>query len=58
MTLEECEKLALSVMKDAIEDKITKDLVQLAVIPTATRKYVIRDPEYVDNFLKDLKDLE
>jgi len=41
-------------MKDAIEEKITKDLVQLAVITTATRKFEYRSAEYVDAILKDL----
>lgn len=53
-TLEETEKLALIIMKDAIEEKITKDLVQLSVIPTATRKHLFRSAEYVDNILKTI----
>jgi hypothetical protein len=56
--LEETCKLALTVMRDAIEEKITKDLVQLMVIPTATKQWELRTPEYVEGLLGDLKDLE
>lgn len=44
----------MTVMKDAIEEKITKDLVQLAVIKTSTRKFEYRSAEYVDAILKEL----
>jgi len=55
-SLEDAEKLALSALKQVMEEKINKNNVELCSIPRTTAKYTTRDPDYVDNLLKQIGD--
>lgn len=55
MGLLDAEKLALSCLKQVMEEKINKDNVELVTIPVATRLYTVRDPAYVQQILANLK---
>jgi 20S proteasome subunit alpha 5 len=54
LTLEEAETLALSCLKQVMEEKINKTNIELAVIPTSTRKFTSRPVDYVEKILKKL----
>lgn len=55
MGLLDAEKLALSCLKQVMEEKINKDNVELVTIPVATRLYTVRDQAYVQQILANLK---
>lgn len=57
MSLIDAQKLALNALKQAMEAKIETGLVQLAVIPTQTRKLEIKPESYVADLLKNLPEL-
>ena len=48
MTLEEAEKMILQVLKNVMEDPISKDNVEVTIIRSETRKIEIRTPEELD----------
>ena len=52
MTLENAEKLALKCLKNVMEDPISVDNVELAVIPTATCRYTVRGKEYIGEIIR------
>lgn len=54
MSLEDGEKLALQCLKQVMEEKIKKNLVDLVVISTADKTYTRRDAEYKANILSVL----
>jgi 20S proteasome subunit alpha 5 len=54
ITLEEAEALALSCLKQVMEEKINNINVELCVIPTSTKRFVSRDSEYVEKIIKKL----
>ena len=54
MSLEDAEKLALSCLKQVMEEKISKSNVELTVIPKATCKLVKRAPNEVSEIIKTL----
>jgi len=54
MSLEEAEALALSCLKQVMEEKINNINVELCVIPTATKRFVSRDSDYVEKIIKRL----
>jgi len=54
LTLEEAETLALSCLKQVMEEKINKINVELAVIPIATKRFLSRNADYVEKILKKL----
>jgi len=54
LTLEEGEALALSCLKQVMEEKINKTNVELAVIPTSTKTFTARNADYVEKILKTL----
>ena len=57
MSLEDAQKLALNALKQAMEAKIETGLVQLAVIPKATRRLEIKSENYVADLLRTLPEL-
>ena len=54
MTMEEAETLALDVLKQVMEDKITSTNVEMAAVRTATRKYETYPKERIDAILATL----
>eukprot|EP01015_Nassula_variabilis_P000255 TRINITY_DN10115_c0_g2_i1.p1 TRINITY_DN10115_c0_g2~~TRINITY_DN10115_c0_g2_i1.p1 ORF type:complete len:140 (+),score=39.54 TRINITY_DN10115_c0_g2_i1:114-533(+) len=53
-TLEEAERLGISILKQVMEEKINKSNVELSVISTSEKKFVRRSEDYVENILKNL----
>eukprot|EP00478_Filoreta_tenera_P002329 GABV01002401.1.p1 GENE.GABV01002401.1~~GABV01002401.1.p1 ORF type:complete len:223 (-),score=107.81 GABV01002401.1:2-670(-) len=56
MTLREAQILALQVLKQVMEERITNTNVELAIVPTETRQYKMLLPEELDELLAELKD--
>lgn len=54
MSLEDAEKLALSCLKQVMEEKISKINVELAVIPKSTCQLIRREPNEVSAMIKSL----
>jgi 20S proteasome subunit alpha 5 len=54
MTLAEAERLVLSVLKSVMEEKISSENVEVAVVRTDTRQLETRSAEYVQNILGSL----
>lgn len=54
LTLEQAEKLAMATLKQVMEEKINATNVEIAVIPTATRKFTIYPREKVEQILASL----
>jgi len=48
MTLDEAEKMIMQVLKNVMEDPISKDNVEIAIIPTATKRLEYRTPEQLE----------
>lgn len=57
MSLADAEKLALNCLKQAMEKKIEKGLIQMTVIPTETAQMVTRDENYISNLLESLPEI-
>ena len=55
MTLADAEKLALTALKETMEDKITKNNVEIMVIGQETKKVQRRTPEEVSSVLEMIK---
>eukprot|EP00796_Vickermania_ingenoplastis_P010110 gene10111-7077_t len=51
MTLEEAENLAIDILKQVIEDKLTKDNVEVAVVSAATGKAQLYDPAAIQRIM-------
>lgn len=45
MTLEEAEKMVLQVLKNVMEDPISKNNVEICIIPVTTKQLEFRTPE-------------
>lgn len=54
MTLAEAEKLVLQTLKSVMEEKITKENVEVAIVRTDTRRLETRQQNYVDDIIKTL----
>jgi len=54
MTLKEAEKLVLQVLKNVMEEKITKENVELSVVKTDTKRFEYRNASYVDTIITSL----
>ena len=54
MTMVEAEKLILQVLKNVMEEKISKDNVEVSVVRTDTKLLETRPADYVDNIIKTL----
>jgi 20S proteasome subunit alpha 5 len=54
MTLAEAEKLILQTLKNVMEDKITKDNVELAVVKTETRTLETRKGQHIEAIIQTL----
>lgn len=51
MSLKEAEDLAISILRQVMEDKISKSNVEVAVVRTATKKLAIYPPEQIQGIL-------
>jgi len=56
LTLAEAERIALQILKDVMEEKISSTNVELAVIPTETGKFTLRTPQQIQEILPQLID--
>ena len=56
LTLTEASRIALQILKDVMEEKITSINVELSVIPTATAAYTSRTKDEIEAILPLLKD--
>jgi len=56
LTLAEAEKIALQILKEVMEDKITDTNVELAVVPVNTGKFTLRTPQDIAAILPSLID--
>eukprot|EP01102_Stenamoeba_stenopodia_P019552 TRINITY_DN7420_c0_g1_i1.p1 TRINITY_DN7420_c0_g1~~TRINITY_DN7420_c0_g1_i1.p1 ORF type:complete len:248 (-),score=60.86 TRINITY_DN7420_c0_g1_i1:128-871(-) len=54
MSLAEAEELAIGVLKQVMEEKITSTNVEIAVIPTATRQFRVYSPSQLDEIIARL----
>lgn len=54
MTLAEAERLVLSVLKSVMEEKISKENVEVTVVRTDSRKLENRSQDYINNILTTL----
>merc|ERR1711972_963215 len=54
MTLEEAETLALTVLRQVMEEKLTKQNIEIAKIPTSTKKFKICSQEEVTEIINRL----
>lgn len=54
MSLPDVEKLAISSLKQVMEEKISKENVELAVISIADKKFTIKPASYIENIIKTL----
>ena len=54
MTIDEAEKMILQVLKNVMEDPISKDNVEVTIIRSETRKIEIRTPEELDERIQTL----
>lgn len=55
MLLEDAEKLALTALKETMEEKISKNNVEVMVINTTTKKVQRKTPEQVGAILNQIK---
>ena len=55
MTLEDAEKLALTTLKETMEEKISHNNVQMMVIKASDKKVIRYSAENVENILKAIK---
>ena len=55
MSLEDAQKLALNSLKETMEEKISKDNVEMMIIPSETKKVERKTAEQVKSFLDALK---
>ena len=51
MSIEEAEKLILQTLKNVMEEKITKDNVEIAIVRTSTRKQERRSVEHIESVI-------
>jgi len=56
LTLKEAELIALQILKDVMEEKITAVNVELAVIPTSTQTFTLRSQQEIQEFIPQLID--
>jgi len=56
LTLKEAEKIALQILKDVMEEKITDTNIELAVIPVDTARFTLRTPAEIQSILPTLTD--
>lgn len=54
MTLAEAERLVLNVLKSVMEEKISKENVEVTVVRTDTRLLENRSQDYINNILTTL----
>lgn len=54
MTLAEAEKLLLQVLKNVMEEKISNDNVEIAVVKVGERKLITRQKEEIESMLGQL----
>ena len=54
MTIEEAEKMILQVLKNVMEDPISKDNVEVSIIRTETKKLETRSPEQLNEVIETL----
>jgi len=54
MKIEEAEKLAIKTLKDVMEDKITNENIELAVVTTNSKKLEKRSAEYLQQLISSL----
>mmetsp|Transcript_16159 Transcript_16159/g.35449 ORF Transcript_16159/g.35449 Transcript_16159/m.35449 type:complete len:262 (-) Transcript_16159:136-921(-) len=54
MTLEEAETLALTVLRQVMEDKLSKNNIELAIMPVSTGKFTQLNPEKLDEVISRL----
>eukprot|EP00013_Stygamoeba_regulata_P024841 CAMPEP_0177660928 /NCGR_PEP_ID=MMETSP0447-20121125/18348_1 /TAXON_ID=0 /ORGANISM="Stygamoeba regulata, Strain BSH-02190019" /LENGTH=120 /DNA_ID=CAMNT_0019166119 /DNA_START=315 /DNA_END=677 /DNA_ORIENTATION=- len=54
MTLVEAERLAISVLKQVMEEKITSVNVEVSIVPTTTAQYILRTETEIDALLQDV----
>lgn len=55
MSLEDAEKLGLTALKETMQEKISKNNVEVMIINTETKKVIRRSPEEVNAILTQLK---
>ena len=51
MSLADAEKLCLQVLKNVMEERITKDNIELAVVTTEKKVLETREPDYVQGII-------
>jgi len=56
LTLAEAERVALQILKDVMEEKITSTNVELAVIPTSTNVFTLRTSTEIQQIVNTLRD--
>lgn len=54
MSLVDAEKLVLQVLKNVMEEKITNENIEIAVVKTDTKKLEFRSQEYVQPIIDSL----
>lgn len=54
MTIEEAEKMILQVLKNVMEDKISKDNVELTIIRSDTKRLESKTPEQLHEIIETL----
>ena len=54
MTIDEAEKMILQLLKQAMEDPISKDNVEVSIIRGDTKKLENRTPEQLDEIIQSL----
>ena len=56
MTLREAEILALSVLKQVMEEKLSSKNVEVALVTTERRRFEVMDEAYIEQLLPLVKD--
>ena len=54
MKLEEAVQLCASILKQTMEEKLTATNVEIAVVPTATKKFAAYNTEQIEEVIKKL----
>jgi 20S proteasome alpha/beta subunit len=54
MTLVEAERLILATLKSVMEEKITKENVEISVVRTDTKQLESRSGDYIQNIISQL----
>ncbi len=54
MTLVEAERLILATLKSVMEEKITKENVEISVVRTDTKQLESRSEDYIQNIISQL----